>query len=96
MTDRAEYMRPPSLFIDGIAQGFAIQGKGFIGVGIAGIPSLQSTIQLFGIHASQYLADDVAARDEVTAVTVAATETGAGFLTEILGPEANVINLRHK
>lgn len=86
MTDDAHDMGLIPLFIDSIAQGFAINCETFVLLPIDLVPALQGAVDVNGIDADKDIADDVFARDEVAAVLVAASEALPGLGAKALGP----------
>ena len=59
MTDDAENMGLMPLLIDGVAHGFAVDGKTFVFLSIGFIPTLQGSVELYWIDANQDITDVV-------------------------------------
>jgi len=86
MADNAHDVGLMTLIVDGVAHGFAIDGHALVAAGVDVVPSLQSAVELCRLDADQYIADDRQARHAVMAVSPAASEAPARFLSEALGP----------
>lgn len=85
MTDEAEDVPLPAVFIQGVVHRLAVDGQTLILAGIGFIPALQCAIQFNGVGADEHIADDELAGDEKAAVFVAtASQAPAGFLTQAL------------
>ena len=86
MTNCAHDMGLIALIVDGVTHGFSINGQRFVVLTIGLIPALQCTVEMYGVHADQYITDGRQARYDVALVLVPATETLAGSLAEFFGP----------
>jgi hypothetical protein len=89
VTDDAEDVRLPVVFIQGVAHRLAVDGQTLILAGIGFIPALQCAIQFNRVDADEDITDDELAGDEKPTVFVAtASEAPAGCLTQALDPSA--------
>ncbi len=86
MADDAKNMGLMSLIIDGVAHGFAVNGKTFVLLSVGFVPTLQGSVQLCGIDANQDIADDRLTGDDVTLLDKTAAEAAPGIFTEAFGP----------
>ena len=87
VTDDAEDVPLPAVFIQGVAHGLAVDGQTLILAGISFIPALQCAIQFNGIDADEDIADDELAGDEKPAVFDAtASEAPGGLFDPGSGP----------
>jgi hypothetical protein len=84
MPDNAHDMDLITVFIDGVAHGFAVNGQAFVLLAIVLVPALQCTIKVFGPDADKNVADDIEARDVVAFVTIPTPEAASGLLAEIV------------
>lgn len=84
MPDNAHNMNLITVFIDGVAHGFAVNGQAFVLLAIVLVPALQCTIKAFGPDADKNVADDIEARDVVAFVTIPTPEAASGLLAEIV------------
>ena len=75
-----------SLFIDGVAHGFAVNGEAFVLFPIELVPALQGAVEVKGIDADKDITDDVLAWDEIAAVFVAAAEALPGLGAKAFSP----------
>ncbi len=82
MADNPQNVGLPTLLVDGIAHGLAVDGEGFVAGGVAGVPGLQGAVHVVGVDAGQHLANDGAAGNEVVAVAVTATKARSRFLAQ--------------
>lgn len=89
MPDNAHDVDLITLFIDGVAHGFAVNGQAFVLLAIVLVPALQSAVEVIGIDADKNVADDIEARDVVALVTIPTPEAASGLLAEIVGPFPN-------
>jgi len=65
MTDDAENMGLMPLIIDGVAHGFAVDGKTFVLLRVDFVPTLQGSVQMHWIDTDQDITDDVLAGNDV-------------------------------
>ena len=86
MADCAHDVSLPALVVDGVAHRFSINGQAFVLLTIDLVPVLQCMIEMFGVHADQYITDGGHARYNVALVLVSASETLSGLLPKALGP----------
>jgi hypothetical protein len=57
-----------SLFVEGVAHGFTVDGEAFIGLAIGCIPTLQGAIESLGVDADEAIPEDGFARHLISAV----------------------------
>ena len=82
MANGAEDMGLATVFVDGVAHRFAVDGQAFVGFSMDGVPTLQGPIQALRIDADQHIANDRFAGDLIAAMAVAAAiESGPGTAT---------------
>jgi len=86
MAEDAENMGLMPLIIDGVAHGLAVDGKTFVLLSVGFVPTLQGSVQLYGIDANQDIADNRFTGDDVTALVKTAAETLPGIFAEAFGP----------
>jgi hypothetical protein len=86
MTDDTENMSLMPLIVNGVAHGFAVDGKTFVFFSVGFVPTLQGSVEMHRIDPDQDITDDVLAWDKVIAVCVAASETLPGLLAKAFGP----------
>jgi len=86
MSDNAHDVGLIALIVDGVAHGFAIDGQALVVAGVDAVPFLQGAVQTHRINADKHVTDDRQARHAVVAVSVAAAEASACFLSEAVGP----------
>jgi hypothetical protein len=84
-----------SLFVEGVAHGFTVDGEAFIGLAIGCIPTLQGAIESLGVDADEAIPEDGFARHLISAVDPPAAESLAGFGTEALSPARNRLVTAH-
>jgi hypothetical protein len=86
MTDDAEHMGLMTLVINGIAHGFAIDGKTLVFLSVGFVPTLQGPVQLDGINPDQDVADNRLTGNKVTLLNATATEAPTGILAQAFSP----------
>ena len=86
MADNAHDVGLIALIVNGVAHGFAIDGQALVAAGVDAVPFLQGVVEACRIDPDEHIADDRQTRHAVVAVSVAALEAPACFLSEAVGP----------
>jgi hypothetical protein len=81
----------PSVRIDGIAHGLAVNCHAFVGLPVIGVPALERSVEGVGIHPDEQIANDAFAGNETLPVLDPAAEAFAGLGTQIFGPPGNCL-----
>ena len=86
MADDTHDVSLPSVCINGVAHGLAVNREALVGLPIIGVPALERTIECVGIHANEHVANDAFAGHQTLPILDPATEAFACLGPQILGP----------
>ena len=89
MADDTHDVGLPSLFVDGVAHGIAVDREALVSLSVIGITALERTVECVGINPNEQIANDAFAGNETLPVLDPTAEALACLGAQILGPPGN-------